>query len=219
MNSAIQQSFAFPSANTQTAGTAITQVIPGRGGKRIKLRTLRYTSLATQHTLTLLTPLAPAVRVTANANSGQAVIVLASDPGVYVGKTTANNPIGVSDWLVIENATDGLQTLVQVHGSTAPVTNADGTVTVTLIANLSAAVPAGSFAFFLGALTDVNPLTGAAHQTIAPPTGATTDYPLNASLATDAVAVCPLIGGPMVIHSGNATNAGIIANVAGTYGP
>ena len=210
--------FAFPTANTQAAGTIITQVIPGRGNKRIKIRTIRYTSAGTAHTITIMTPL-NVVKTSAAAAASQAVIVLVSDPGSYTGKTTANNLIGVSDFLVIKNATDGVQTLVQLHGSTAPVTNADGTVTVTLLANLAAAVPAGADVYFMGAIGDTNPHTGAAHQTLAPTVSTTTDFPLNTSLATDAVAVCSMLGGPVVVHSGNATAAGTFNNIAGTYGP
>ena len=165
---------------TQTAGTVIDALVPGKPGFLTRLSKLRYISLATQHTLTIMRTLGTTT-LSAAAATGQAVINLTADPG----------SIAANDYVVVVD-NDGVQHLRKVSSVSV--------LAITLTANVPSALSAGNKVYFLGIIGD----TG--HLQLSPGTGATTEY------SDDMVGVCETNakGEPLVINSGNATNAGII---------
>lgn len=203
--------------NTQTAGTIITQVIPPVGGKRAKLTKLVYTCGATLHTITVMRALARTT-LSAAAAAAQAVINLTRDPGAYAANATsdgratpsvADNVIAANDFLLIAKP-DGTWHFAQVSSV--------ATLAITLTAN----VPTGGFAagadvYFFGIITDTDPNTGAAHPilTLIGGTSALTTLTGDGAPLVETV----LQDSPMVIHSGNATNAGVLEQASGAYGP
>lgn len=212
----IAKSFFFGS-KAATAGTAITQIVPGKNNRVAKVVFLRYTSGATAHTVYFMTP-QNKVLLSAAAAAGQAVVTLASDPGVFTGKRTANNVIATADWVAFKYP-DGTLLAVLVHASTAPVVNADGTVTLTLAANLptGGGLGIGATCYYFGLPTDTDPNTGEPFQSIITTVSATTDYGSFAGKTSIGQALNA--DDPILVYSSNVTNAGIMNMVSGIYGP
>lgn len=199
---------------TASANTVINVLVPPRNNKKTKLDKYVVTTGATAHTLTILRPL-NRVKLALAAAASQAVIVLAADPGIYLGKVVANNLITTNDWLVLQ-LPDGTYSIVRVHSSTAPVTNADGTVNVTLTANLGV-LGAKQFAlcWFMGIITDTDPQTGEAHPIFTlKASGTNSDTGNGGSLCESLRQFDPLI-----LQIDNATNASTLENASGLYGP
>ena len=229
---------AFPTFSrpkkTIAFGTVITSLIQPRKKAIAKVTTLKYTAAGTAHTLTLMRALARTKIVTAIAAAGTAA-VLARDPGNYsanyaadaltgpntngvqaagfAGQTpiVANNLIAANDWLVIQTANPHQYYLTQMS---APTTNADGTVNITLTtAAPTGGIPAGAVVFFLGTTTDTHPLTGEAHPQYTGTASVTSTIDGNGGEIASAFG----IEEPLVFHSDNATATGVLELITGVY--
>ncbi len=199
---------------TVAFGTLINAIIPGQNGKKAKITSLRYTSAGTQHTLTFLRPLGKTT-ITALAAASQAICILLADPGLYTNKRTANNAIAAND-IVLFKYPDG--TYFQAIVLTA-VAVGDGTITLTLTTNFPAAIAANSTMYFFGLIADVDPNTAEAHPTLAPPTSASTTYPVTSAIQGGVLFQTLVAGDPMIVQSSNATATGSIDSIGGVYGP
>lgn len=180
---------------TETAGTIIKRVIPPRSGARAKVGGLSYTAAATAHTLSVLTTV-NTVSVASEAASGQAVVNISSVPTTFDGSIVAAN-----DWFVLQYE-DGTWD--------AHIVNSISGKAVTFAANLSQKVLADSQAFFMGAPADHSDrqFTIDASQTL---TIAGGDDRLGFGTGSSN-------GTPILVHSTNATNAGLLRWLAYYYG-
>lgn len=208
---------------TQSAGTAIVRLIEGRAGTIARLRYLSYTAGATAHTLTVMRPLNKTC-FTVLAAAGQAVVNIQANPGSYAalaqnGVTirTADNLLAGSDYVAYQCAD---KTWV------VDTVSSISSLAVTLTTNLpTGGVLAGGVLWFFGAITDTNPGEALAHPQLALGASATTTF----GSVTDNYAgflgslppYSPLgmtgLGEPMLLHSGNATNAGTLDSVSVLY--
>lgn len=211
----INGAVAFPS-KTANAGTIITQVIPPRKDCYANLAAVVYTAAATAHTLTVMRPF-NWTTFTADAAASQAVVNIAADPGTYSSgglkdnpgnytPSVANNGIAANDFVVYE-LPDGNFTLDTVSSVSS--------LAVTLSNNVpTGGVRKGMKLWFFGIITNTNPLTGVAHATWALADSATTTLEPTAGV--------PLLrtthkDHPMILHSGNATNAGTLVRASAFY--
>lgn len=205
---------------TQAADTKIEVMIPPKKRLRIKAMTAEVTTLGTAHVLTAMRPLARTY-LSAAAAAAQAVVTLAVDPGNYSANRspaprTANNLIGTSDYLVFETP-DGTFWFAKVHGSTAPVTNANGTVTVTLASSVpTGGLLANANVWFFGAVGDTDPNSAEVHPAFNLAANGTPN------IVGDGVTPFAQSLGlyePMIISIDNATAASILEALSGVYGP
>ncbi len=196
---------------TQSFGTKINILMPPDRKKKSKLTYYAVTTSTTAHTLTVLRAL-NVVLLTADAAASQAVVVLASDPGSYTTKRTANNLLAAGDYLVFE-CPDGTFLFDTVS---SVVTNGDGTVSVTMATSLpTLGLKARSRCWFLGVAADVDPQTAIAHPVF---TLAASSY--NSQRASEGSLVeTLLVNSPLLIQCDNATVASVIESVQGLYGP
>lgn len=216
-------------------GTAFTSIVKPRNRRKPKVTLFKYTDGGTAHTLTWMAPLARTKITTAIAASGTAAI-LARDPGNYsanfaadalIGPNTAgplgyigpigspvvaNNLIAASDWILIQGAGQDNWHLTLIS---APTTNADGTVSLTLTtAAPTGGIPAGATVFFLGITTDSHPVTGLAHYATTSGAGTSqTSYDANGGALVEPWG----LGEPLVFHSNNATATGSLDYATGVY--
>lgn len=177
---------------TEAANTVIDLLVPWKPALKPVVSTVAYTNLGTAHVLTALVPLGRTT-LSAGAAASQAVINLVADPGVG----TAAGVIAANDYVVLEND-DGSCALHKVSSVAS--------LAITLTANLATAISAGKRVWFLGVIGD----------------HATRQWALAASATTtlaDALAGIVAAGReePLVLNSGNATNAGIIDKVSVAY--
>lgn len=192
------QSFAFYH-NTQTAGTAITQMIPPREGYRVRLTKLVYTAAATAHDILIMRALEQ-VETTAAAAAGATTLVL--DSAGFVGTTIANG-----DYIVVQHADDTFG-LYLVSGL--------ATLTVTINA-LSKAVNAGAEVWIMGSSGD-----SSYHSTLKSIASTRTEF----ADPTSGIGETGYDDGsydrdgqfdPMLIYSANGTNAGTLNYGAAVY--
>lgn len=177
---------------TATAATAITSLIRARRGLRGLLSKFAYTPGATSHTLTAMMPLAVQTAAVASA-AAQAVITLPADPG-----TTASGVIAANDFLVFE-VNDGQQTQQVGIVSSVGAANADGSVPVTLAANIATGgVAAGAKVWYMGAPGD-----GHAQYDLATGAQRTISDPEAGAITTEGMFQ------PILLHVNNITNAGV----------
>lgn len=192
---------------TQTAGTVITRLIdPKLVGAKTNITQLMYVSSTTQHTLTILKPLA---RTTASAAALAAATSLLVTSNAFRGDT-----IAASDYIVVQHS-DGTFGAYLVSG-----VGGTGNLTLTIPA-LTAAVAAGGFVWIMGATGE------AEHIVFSPPVSTTTRYQDSVSgIASSGYRT--VTGGtvysrsgnddPLLVHSNNATAAGVVESVSGYYG-
>jgi hypothetical protein len=174
-------------AKTATAGTEITQLIAPRNRAYTRVTTASYRAAGTAHTLTALRTLNQTV-LSAAAAAGQAVISLAADPG----------SIAANDFVAILKP-DGTYHLGKVSSVS--------TLDVTLTAN----VPTGGFAagakvFFFGAIGDGHPQFAGTATTLE-----------TYQDTTAGIVASNNVEEPILLHSGNATAAGVLERVSGVY--
>lgn len=215
-------SFSIP-RSTQTAGTVITALVPPRQRARTKISHLSYTSGGTQHTIQFLKELGRA-KASAAAAGAATSLILDRDPGSYstnpefanrgVTPSTSNNLIAASDYIVVQ-LNDGTFWLTTVS---AAVTNADGTVTLTVSAIPAAGIARFATVWFLGAAGDTDPHTRAAFDQLKPTVSVTTQYPNAAAAGGAIVAQSYHMNSPIVVYSDNPTAAGVIETGAAVYG-
>lgn len=187
-------------AHTETAGTAIVDVIPPRKGLKTRVRKYVYTPGATTHTLTVMSPQG-VTTLSAAAAAAQAVVNLTADPGTG----TTSGAIAASDYVVIEKPYSA--------GSHRTYHIAKISSMSTLAATLTANVPTGGFSsgalvWFFGAAADVQ------HPTFTLTTGAQRT-PIDDSW----YGLCGTTeqNAPILLYSDNATNAGTLNYAQGIY--
>lgn len=203
---------------TQSAGTVITRLVEPTRGAFTRLTSVWYNCSTTAHTLTVMRPLG-LTTFSANAAASQAVVNVAADPGDYSNTTVSDNLIAASDFVVYESAYSGRYVLDTVSSVSS--------LAITLTTNLpTGGVVAGGKFWFFGIITDTNPADGLAHPQYTLP-ASTVTY-----LGTDAgegmfgfVGTIPGTTGsnltgmyePIIVHSGNATAAGVLEKVTAIY--
>lgn len=205
---------------TATAGTVIVLVVRAHRRAKTKLCNLVYTSGSTAHTLTVLRPLAVST-LTANAAASQAVVVLNRDPGAYAAGRladglpvvqTADNVIAANDYVLLQLPDS---TVLNTTVSSV-VVNSDGTVNLTLSANVpTGGALKGAKLWWFGVETDTDPNTAKAHPAFKPTVSATTTFQ---NTAGGSLVESIFNFNPLLITSNNATGAGTIVNAGGMYG-
>lgn len=189
---------------TQTAGTEILQLIePSMKGARTRITNLVYTSLGTAHTISILKALA---RTTVTEAEDAASTELKVASAAFLNQTLAAN-----DYVVVRH-TDGTFGAYKV--------SAVAGVTTLTIPALSAAVGVGALVWVMGAIGE------AEHNQIAPPVSAQTRYADPHGIAVTGYrsvyssTVYQRSGNddPLLVHSGNATAAGVFESISGFYG-
>lgn len=202
--SLMKGTFAFKRA-TQTAGTAITQLIqPQMRGSRTRLTQLSYLCGATIHTLTCLKPLAKTTVATAANASATSLIVTSA---AFRGDTIAAN-----DYIIVQHTDKSFG---------AYLVSAVATVTTLTIPALSAAAAAGCSVWILGA-------TGEAEHAQFKPLASTLSRFQDSIGGLCASGYLTVSSGttykrsgnddPLLVHSDNATNAGVFESISGYYG-
>lgn len=179
---------------TQTAGTAITRVIPPREGARACVGNFKYVPAATAHTITMMVVLAE-VTVISEAAASQAVVSLSAIPTAADGSILAAN-----DYLILQYE-DG-------SWNAHLVSSLSGTA-VTVGTSFSQKIPKSSRAFFMGAPAD--------HTSRQFLTIASTAYDFVASDFRIRAATSALPNQPILVHSNNATNAGNLHHLSYYY--
>lgn len=178
---------------TQTAGTAITRVIPPSSGGRACVGNFKYVPAATAHTLSFLVPLST-VAVGTELASGGTTLTLSSVPTAADGSILASG-----DYLVTQyedgswaaHLASGLSGLVVTIGATTQK------------------ILKGAVVYFMGAPAD--------HSTRQITTIASTSYDFIASDFRVRAATSPLPNQPILVHSNNATNAGTLHHLSYYY--
>lgn len=168
---------------TQTAGTAITRVVPARGGEWGYVSGWLYRPAATAHTLTHLTS-QDQVIVDTDAASGGTTITVNRLPIAFDGGVLAN-----TDWLIVEDE-NGYQIaylLTSVNGN------------VLTVPTLSSKLLADSRVWLMGTPSD-----HANRQILTVANADNTFYGNRNSRA----AISSAKNTPILVHSDNATNAG-----------
>lgn len=196
------------SYQTQTAGTIIQQLVRPFKGARTKITGFKYINSTTAHT-GLVKMSIGTTTLSAAAAASQAVITLAAQP------TTAR-VIAVADYVVVERieSASGMNRLTWalylLHASTAPVVNSDGTITVTLAANVAGAHVAGQKVWLMSLTNDVVPGYGQICTRFSLTASATVELPSNALAAAGGIAGSWGDYEPLVFESDNATAAGAL---------
>lgn len=203
---------------TQNAGTVITRLIEPVRGSYTRLASVWYTASATAHTLTVMRPLG-VTTFTAAAAASQAVVNIAADPGDYATTTVADNLIAGSDFVVYESAYPGLFVLDTVSSVSS--------LAITLATNLpTGGVLQGGKFWFFGVIGDTNPSNGLVHSQFTLAANVTTYLGSDPGESIAGfIGTIPGYSGsglsgmyePMILHSGNATNAGVLEKVTAIY--
>jgi hypothetical protein len=191
---------------TQTAGTVITQVVPPntKGGRAV-ITNVAYVCAATAHTLTFMKALGQTV-ATAAAASGQAVVNVEA-------KTFLDQTVAANDFAVVQHS-DGTYGVYLVSSVSS--------LAITFASNLTAAVADNAKIWWFGAAAEAqhqqilvtasvrndyaDPIAGVSQSGYGPTTISSTVYSGRSG-----------IGDPIIVHSNNATNAGLLELVSGYY--
>lgn len=206
--------------STATAGTVFTRLVEPHAGMNAITRLLKaiYTAGVTAHTLTAMRPL-NATTTSAAASAGQAVINLTADPGDYTGSRVADNLIAANDYLAYQCA-DGTWVVDTVSSVS--------TLAITMTTNVpTGGVNSGAPVFFYGIITDTNPANSLAHPQFTLPASTVTtledrDVGFVSSVANPNANFTNFYiasgkGQPLILHSGNASNAGVLEMVTAMY--
>lgn len=180
--------------HTETAGTAITEQIPGKDGKRLALIDGRVTAAGTAHTLSLMYAEGTGSRNTnsALAAAGQAHIITTDAPKDPAGNAAANNDV------IAYQCSDGTWEFNLVSS----ISGND----ITLQANLVKACPAGAKVNIFGVVGDNKSFKFAIAASVQNKYG-----------EGRICAVHPYFGEPWYVHDGNATAAGSIDQLVFAY--
>ena len=189
---------------TQSAGTVITEIVPGNSLYKTRVVSLIYRVGTTAHTLTLMRPVGDTTTTSAAA-TGQAVINVAT---ASPAKTAAGalETLAAADYLAWKD-TDGTW---QYDIISSVSSNA-----ITMTSNVPSAISAGAtiWAFY--------EVGRAAHIQFNPGASTTrTLYPNFQTGITKQVNEYNIrsgVGDPVLFHSDNSTAAGFLENIAGTY--
>ena len=179
---------------TQTAGTVINRLVPGRKNAITRITKIVYTAAATAHTITVMRVLG-STTLSAAAAASQAVINLVADPG------PSGNGIAANDYLAIEND-DGTVFLDTVSSVSS--------LAITMTTNLVTALSAGAKVWFFGVAANTDPKLLEAHMTLTGTASVTTTY----SESVVGVFASHEEYEPILVQSNNASNAGTIEQVS-----
>ena len=182
-------------SKTAAGGTEFSRVIPPRTGVRARIAGFSYTAGATAHTLTQLNAV-DEVSLTSDAASGQAVININKAPTAPDGSVMAN-----TDWFIVQHE-DG-------NWEDYKISSVSG-LAVTLTANLDKKVLTGSRAFFMGQPSDHSDrqFTIDASQTLT----------ISGGDDRNCIGAAGANNQPIMFHSDNGTNAGIMRWLSYIYG-
>lgn len=172
---------------TQAANTVITRVIPPNPDGRSCVGSLQYEAAATAHTLSLMTTI-DTVTASSDAASGQAVLPISRNPVTPDGTLVAAN-----DWFIVQHE-DGTWNAYMVSSVSG--------LNITMTANLTGKVLAGSRVHFMGAPAD--------HSLRQFTMKASTTYKFDAGDFRIRMATGSAKNTPILVHSNNATNAGTL---------
>ena len=187
-------------AHTETAGTAIIDILKPRKGCKVRLKRFVYTPAGTDHTLVVMLAQGRTT-LSAAALASQAVINLTADPGTG----TTSWVIAGSDYLVVEKPYSA--------GSARTFHIAKVSSVSTLAITLTANVPTGGFSsgakvWFFGAAADTQhptwAMTASAQRT---PIDDNWFGAVGALQNDD----------PVMLYVANATNAGTLNYAQGIY--
>lgn len=182
-------------SKTETAGTAITRVVPARGGEWGFVTGFNYRPAATAHTLTFLTEQSRTTVATEAAAAG-ATITVNGLPDAFDDAVLAN-----TDWLVVVDEF-GYQLAYLISSVAGSV------ITVGTPAALTTKLLAGSIVYLMG-----TPADHANRQFL---TVASADNPFYGNKDMRA-ATSSRTGSPILVHSDNATNAGNLKWLSYSY--
>lgn len=231
---AVLGSFSY-GTNTQSSGTAITQLIPPYGGVGypgigtagpgaaktptpgpgvIHVTSFILDTGATAHTLTIMRP-QNYTWFSAVAAAGQAVFNLHDDPGL-----AANYKWPLANGQTVPStANDGIAANDYVVYQAAPgqwvmdTVSSVATLAITMNTNLpTGGVVTGGLLFYFGVAADTLPITNAANQQFATTTSTRLSY-------TDPNGLWNGLhsGAPMIVYDPNATNADTYQLICGFY--
>lgn len=190
--------------HTESAGTAIVEVIPPSGNGIVQVQRLVYTSAATAHTLYIMRACGQTTTVQGSLSGATTITLAQTDPGKAT--TGADETLAASDYLVWQSQTGKYfaDTVSSVSGSVVTLSNA-----------LTADVLAGAnvWAFM--------ELGRATHTQLKPAVSTTTEYigifqagiPIQQGLNFSRSGS----GEPLLIISNNITAAGSIDYISGVY--
>lgn len=180
---------------TQTAGTRIQALVPGRKGLLTYISFIEYKDAGTAHTITLMAKVSETTLTAAVAASGT-VIPIAADPG-----TSATGTIAAADLVAVQLA-DG-----SWHGSAvSSVSSLNITLSTALPAGTGKNALSGARFIFYGAAGD----SPHANNTFLSGTGSASVYFPNNNGGLPPGCLQKSYGSdePIWLDSGNATNAG-----------
>ena len=183
---------------TQSAGTAIVELIPPLARYRSRLDTLVYTPAATAHDLILMKAINEVITTAAAAASDTSLVLSSASFGA--------DTIASGDYLVVEHA-DGTYGVYLASGLS--------TLTVTINA-LAKAVNAGAKVWIMGAPGD-----STYHLTIKTVASTKEVHESISGLIESGYDIGTYsrdgIGDPLLVYSANGTNAGSIQRGSASY--
>lgn len=189
---------------TQTAGTEILQVIePSMKGAKARITGIIYTAAATAHTLSLMKALNKTTTTTAKVATDTTLVLTVA--------TFLNQTLAASDYVVVKH-TDGTYGAYKISGISG--------TTITINA-LSADVAAGQPVWMMGSISEAEhcqilTIASVMNQFRDAISGlCVTGY---RSVYSGTVYQRSGNDDPILVHSGNATNAGVLESVSGYYG-
>jgi len=194
---------------TQSAGTVIAALVSPKSGYHTVLTSLNYKSLDTQHTITILKPVAKTFANGAAAAAQKDLIldVNTSGGGAAGLKLDGSEALAGSDYLAWENGSGGYDFDLIASVATS-------TETVTLTSNIPVAIADGApvWAFY--------EVARSTHMKLLPAVADGTLFDLVRSSYLDpisGIADTDNPNEPLLIYSNNATAAGHLENAAGYY--
>jgi hypothetical protein len=197
----------FRGNHTETAGTAILEVIPAYADMIPQILAMRYLNAGTAHAATIMRPIAKTATTTSSA-SGVSTLELADiKPGKTI-TTGADETLAANDFLIWKDEDGAYKTdfIASVSGSTVTMTSA-----------LPGAVENGAPVW---ALYEV---ARATHISLVLPVSVTTDFAnivIQAGYDEQQGGVSGLrtgSGDPLLLHIDNATAAGTLRYLSGAY--
>ena len=182
--------------HTETAATAITEVIPGNSSSKARVERLVYRVAGTAHTLTLMRPIA--VTTTENvAQSGQTTITVEdAQPGK--DSSGAAETLAANDWLAWQDENG-----VWKHDSVSSISGKDVVVSTALSVRIATGTTIYCF-YEVGR---------ASHRTFNPGTSVTREYETNfqggISTHVDRHNTRSGVGDPLILPFGQFDSCGI----------
>lgn len=190
---------------TATAGTIIQRFIrPFKGAKSV-VTGFRYTCGTTAHVLTARMSIGTTT-LSQPAAAGQTVITLAGQP-------TAARAIATNDFIVVERVEtqSGRNYFTwELYKVSTAVQNVDGSVTVTLTANVAGVHAVAQKVWLMSLDTDTIPGYDTTNPKFNLPLSTVTELPSNALAASGGLVGTWGIYEPMILESNNLTAAGTI---------